>query len=148
MDCSLLSVTDRVVKIASDLIFPAWSAAQKCPKSCEEQKRKDQQDRELSELENKLKILQLESKITEAKREEQAQLKILHDITDYKTGLCLNYLENNGKCEDGLECKFAHGTVELRDEAEPLVDYLTRYLVKNPKIASLKIHSKAFSARP
>ena len=100
-----------------------------------------------------MKVLQQKSRVTEElagkiEEEQRAQLKILHDVSDYKTGLCLNYLENNGKCEDGLECKFAHGTVELRDETEPLVDYLTRYLVKNPKIASLKIHSNAFSARP
>ena len=91
--------------------------------------------------------MQLESKIAEGKREEKSQLKILHDVTDYKKDLCLSFLENNGKCEDGLECKFAHGTVELRDEAEHIMDYLDRFIEKNPKITSMKIYSKAFSAR-
>ena len=98
-------------------------------------------------MEHRLKILQLEAKISEIQKEDRATLKITSDFTDFKKELCLNYLENNGKCIDGLECKKAHGTVELREETESLTDYLDRYLKKNPKISSLKIPSQAFSAR-
>lgn len=74
-------------------------------------------------------------------KEDRATLKITSDFTDFKKELCLNYLENNGRCVDGLECKYAHGTVELREETEPLMDYLDRYAKKNPKILTLKIPS-------
>lgn len=105
------------------------------------------EDKKLSDLENKLKILQLQEQINELKKNDRVTLQVAGDTSEYKKELCLSYLENNGKCTEGMGCMHAHGTVELREENESIMDYLDRYLQSNTKIEHLKLTSKAFAAR-
>ena len=92
-------------------------------------------------------MLKYQEKAIIADNEAKTTLRITSDMARFKMDLCLSYLENNGKCKEGLECKHAHGAIELRREDEAIEEYLDSYLKRNPTITSLKIYSKAFSVR-